>query len=155
MQKQQKGKRNARIQVVLFMFSFTGITLGRIMLCRLFVLSSQLHKVQRKHNIPQLRSRTEHSAHNTAGSKSAVPFSNAKQTMRNEETIKNKEVLVSFQYMKYYKTHPWIVSYKYQEKFRNSGRHFYFSCCDPECSCIDKNHTLVPSSSCTYLSVQG
>jgi len=60
-------------------------------------LSSQLHKVQRKHNIQQLRNRTEHSAHNTAGSKSAVPFSNAMQTMRNEDTIKNKEVLVNFE----------------------------------------------------------
>lgn len=137
------------------MFSFTGITLGRIMLCRLFVLSSQLHKVQRKRNIQQLRSRTEHSAHKTAGSKSAVPFSNAKQTMRNDETIKNKEVLVCSQYMKYYKTHPWIVSYKYQEKLRNSVRDFYFSCCDPDCSCADKNHTLVLSSSCIYMSFQG
>lgn len=137
------------------MFSFTGITLGRIMLCSLFVLSSQLYKVQRKHNIQQLRSRTEHSAHNTAGSEPAVPSSNAKQTMRNEETIKNKEVLVSFQYMKYYKTHAWIVSYKYQEKLRNSGRDFNFSCCDPERSCADKNHTLAPSSSCTYISFQG
>lgn len=143
------------MQVVSFMFSFTGITLGRIMLCSLFVLSSQLHKVQRKHNIQQLRSRTEHSAHNTACSKSAVPFSNAKQTMRNEETIKNKEVLVSFQYIKYYKTHPWIVSYKYQEKLRNSVRNFYFCCCDPDCSCVGKNHILVPSSSCICMSFQG
>lgn len=28
--------------------------------------------------------------------------------------------------MKYYKTQPWIVSYKYQEKLRDSMRDFFF-----------------------------
>lgn len=73
--------------------------------------------------------------------------------MKNQLRI--RKCLVSFQYMKYYKTHPWIVSYKYQEKLKNSVRDFYFSRCDPDCFCVDKNHTLIPSSSCIYMSFQG
>lgn len=53
--------------------------------------------------------------------------------------------------MKYYKTHPWIVSCKYQEKLRDSMRDFSFSCCDPDRSCIGKNHTLVLPSSYIYM----